>query len=351
MSLEQPTMKLAATAPLTDGGPRCLSYADAVNEALHLAMADNPDVFVIGQNVTDETGVFGSCTGLLARFGPKRVIEAPLSENATGGWITGAALRGKRPVLILNRPDFLYLMLDQLINHANKWHYMFNGQLSAPLTVWAPIARGWGTGCQHTQSLHGVLMPIPGIKIATPSCAADGKGLLLSAIYDDNPCFVFDHRWAMRKAGRQPVPDGDVRTPLGKAALLRQGRDLTFVTFGHGVLVCRAAADRLAEDGISAAVLDLRSVKPLDRDGIIDAVAATGRAVVFDDAGWATAGAAAEIAAMLSEALFGRLHAPIARVTLPDAPTPSSYVLEQAYYPDVDQAVAAARATLSGPTT
>ena len=346
MSLEQPKMDLSDAAPHAAAGARNLTYIEAVNEALHLAMDRDPDVFVIGQNVTDETGVFGSCIGLLERFGPERVLEAPLSEAATGGWITGAAIRGKRPVLILNRPDFLFLMMDQLLNHANKWHYMFNGQVRVPLTVWAPVARGWGTGCQHTQALHGVMLPFPGLKMATPATAADGKGLLLESIFDDNPCFVFDHRWAMRKAGKQPVKAGDVRVPFASSAVARQGQDVTVITFGHGVFVVQEAAEELAAEGVSLHILDLRSVKPMDREGILNAVRRTGRAVVFDDTGWAQGGTSAEISALIHEELFADLKAPVRRVTCPDAPTPSSFVLEAAYYPGVDQVIGAVRGCL-----
>ena len=343
MSLEAPIREPIASA--SPQGERVLDYAKAVNEALALAMERDPNVFVIGQNTTDCTGVFGTCLGLAERFGAHRVIEAPLAETATAGWITGAALSGMRPVLILNRPDFLFLMMDQLVNHASKWHYMFNGQVRVPLTVWAPVARGWGTACQHTQALHGMFMHFPGFKVVTPSNAGDAKGLLLGSIFDDNPVMFFDHRRAMRFPSE--TPEGFYTVEIGRAARLREGSDVSLITLNLGVQLCLKAAEELAERGVSAEVIDLRSCKPWDREMIIDAVGRTGRAVVVDDSAWPMAGLAAEVSATLNEALFGRLKAPVARVTCPDAPTPSSYVLENAYYPTTADVVAAVSRAMS----
>lgn len=334
MSLEAPIRDVVASAP---EGARILDYSKAVNEALFLAMERDPSVFVIGQNTTDCTGVFGTCLGLSERFGAHRVIEAPLAETATAGWITGAAISGMRPVLILNRPDFLFLMMDQLVNHASKWHYMFNGQVRVPLTVWAPVARGWGTACQHTQALHGMFMHFPGFKVVTPSNAGDAKGLLLESIFDDNPVMFFDHRRAMRFAGE--TPEGYYTVKIGSAARVREGSDVTLITLNLGVALCQQAAEKLADRGVSAEIIDLRSCKPWDAKMVIDAVGKTGRGVVVDDSAWPMAGLAAEISATLHHALFGKLKAPVARITCPDAPTPSSYVLENAYYPGIDTVI------------
>jgi pyruvate/2-oxoglutarate/acetoin dehydrogenase E1 component len=343
MSLEPPLRGAPAT-PVA-AGERGLSYAQAVNEAIAVAMERDPGVFVIGQNVTDETGVFGTCLGLAERFGVERVIEAPLAETATAGFVTGAAMRGMRPVLVLNRPDFLYLMMDQFLNHAAKWHYMFGGQVAVPLTVWAPVARGWGTGAQHTQAMHGFFVHAPGVKVVTPSIAADAKGLLLSAIFDDNPTFVFDHRWAMRRGGH--VPEGFHTVPFGAGQVRREGTAVSLITFSHGVSVCLDAAEQLAGEGMSAEVVDLRSLKPFDEELLRRSVAKTRRAIVVDDSAWSFAGMAAELAAWISEHLWGALAGPVLRVTCPDAPAPSTNVLEDVYYPRSADVVRAARSLLA----
>ncbi len=340
MSLEAPIRETYRAAAFTLG-EREIPYSQAVNEALFEAMAKDDSVFVIGQNITDATGVFGTCLGLADQFGSERVIEAPLSETATAGWIAGAAIRGMRPVLIMNRPDFIYLMMDQLINHASKWHYMFDGKMSVPITVWAPVARGWGTACQHTQALHGTFMHFPGVKVVTPSNPSDSKGLLISSIFDDNPVMVFDHRRAMRIPGH--AAEGYYDLPLGEGAVVRDGKDITLVTLTLGVHRCMEAADALAADGIEAEVIDLRTVKPLDIDLVLTSVLKTGRAVIVDDSAWPLGGLAAELSATIGERLHGRLKTPTQRVTCPDAPAPSSYVLEDAYYPDIDAIVGAVR--------
>lgn len=344
MSLEEPQRRPSPTAAEPEGR-RVLGYAVALNEALTLAMERDPNVFVMGQGVTDDTGVFGVTVGLRERFGPDRVFEVPLSEAATMGIAVGAALRGKRPVFVNNRPDFLYLMMDQIVNHASKWSYMFDGRVAVPLVVWAPVARGWGTGAQHTQAVHGLFMHVPGLKIVTPSNAADAKGLLLSAIFDDNPVLFFDHRLAMRHGAE--VPAGFYTTPLGAGVVKRPGQDMTVVTFSHGVLECLKAAETLEAEGISCEVLDLRSLAPLDRDIVLQSVSRTGRAIVFD-AAWPVAGAAAELSAMIAESCHGRLKAPVRRITCAEAPTPAAFVLEAAYYPGPDTLVKAVR-DLVGP--
>lgn len=335
MSLEAPVRETQTENTLA-AGERGLTYSEAINDALTVAMERDDSVFIIGQNVTDKTGVFGTCLGLADRFGAHRVIEAPLSETATAGFVTGAAIRGQRPVLILNRPDFLFLMMDQLVNHASKWHYMFNGTFTVPLTVWGPVARGWGTACQHTQALHGMFMHLPGFKVVTPSNGTDAKGLLLESIFDDNPVMFFDHRRAMRLPGVRHVPEGYYTVPLGSANVLREGRDVTVISLTLGIFLCQEAVKTLGDDAPDVELVDLRSIKPWDRDLVLSSVRKTGRAVIVDDSAWPMAGMAAEISATISEELFSKLKAPVRRVTLPDAPAPSSYVLENAYYPDAD---------------
>lgn len=316
-----------------DGDARSLSYAEALYEALDAAMGLDPNVFVIGQGAdTPPNGIFGVTRGLWEKYGADRCCDSPLSEAAITGICTGAAMAGMRPVYLHNRPDFLYLAMDQLINHAAKIHYMDAGQTRVPLVIWAPIARGWGSGAQHAQAIQGMLIGIPGLKIVAPSTPYDAKGLMLAAIADNNPVLFFDHRFVMRQSG--PVPAGIYRVPIGKAVLREAGTDLTIVGSSHTLLLAQQALASLRQDRpVSADVLDLRSLKPLDSEAIIHSVNKTGRLVVVDT-GWNIGGVTAEIAAIAAEHCYKTLRAPVRRIGLPDAPTPAGYALEQAYYPD-----------------
>jgi acetoin:2,6-dichlorophenolindophenol oxidoreductase subunit beta len=222
---------------------RVVSYVQAVNEALALALEHDPHVFVLGQGVDDPTAMFGTTKGLQARFGPARVFDTPLSEEGMMGVATGAAMNGMRPVYMHNRPDFVLLAFNQLVTHAAKFHFMDNGATTVPLVVWAAIGRGWGSGAQHSQAIHGMLLGVPGLKIVMPSTPADAKGLLLSAILDNNPVCVFEHRWLMKKDG--VVPEGLYRVPIGKGVYRRRGADVTIAGVSHAIeLGTQAAAAR-----------------------------------------------------------------------------------------------------------
>lgn len=317
----------------TDGDTRSLSYTEALYEALDAAMGLDPNVFAIGQGAdTPPNGIFGVTRGLWEKYGADRCCDSPLSEAAITGICAGAAMAGMRPVYLHNRPDFLYLALDQLINHAAKIHYMDAGQTRVPLVIWAPIARGWGSGSQHSQAIQGMLIGVPGLKILAPSTPYDAKGLMLAAIADNNPVLFFDHRFVMRQSG--PVPEGIYRVPIGKAVLRETGTDLTIVGSSHTLLLAQQALAALRQDRpVSADVLDLRSLKPLDTEAIIASVNKTGRLVVVDT-GWNIGGVTAEIAALAAEHCYKALRAPVRRVGLPDAPTPAGFALEQVYYPD-----------------
>lgn len=322
------------------GEGRVLTYGAAINEALSIALEQDPNVFVLGQGVDDPSAMFGTTRGLAERFGSDRVFDTPLSEEGMMGASTGAAMNGMRPVFMHNRPDFVLLAFNQLVTHAAKFHFMDNGQTTVPLVVWAAIGRGWGSGAQHSQAIHGMLLGVPGLKIVMPSTPHDAKGLLLSAILDNNPVCVFEHRWLMKKDGI--VPEGFYRVPIGKAIYRRRGTDVTIVGASHAIELGMQAARQLAEEGIDAEVVDLRTLKPIDEALVLESLHKTGRLVVVDTA-WMTGGLCAEIGCLAAERAFADLRAPIARVGLPDVPTPAGFALEQVYYPDAARIADAVR--------
>ncbi len=319
---------------------RVLSYAQAINEALTIALDSNPEVFVLGQGVDDPTAMFGTTKGLQKQFGVDRVFDTPLSEEAMMGVSAGAAMNGMRPVFMHNRPDFVLLAFNQLVTHAAKFHFMDNGQTNVPMVVWAAIGRGWGSGAQHSQAIHGMLLGVPGLKIVMPSTPYDAKGLLLSSILDNNPVCVFEHRWLMKKDG--VVPEGFYRVPIGKGVYRRRGSDVTIVGASHAIELGFQAATQLAGEGIEADVIDLRTIKPLDERIVLESLHKTGRIVVVDTA-WMKGGVCAEIGCLAAEKGFADLKAPVVRIGLPDVPTPAGYTLEQFYYPDTARIANAVR--------
>jgi pyruvate/2-oxoglutarate/acetoin dehydrogenase E1 component len=319
---------------------RVISYAQAINEALSLALENDPNVFVLGQGVDDPTAMFGTTRGLPARFGHNRVFDTPLSEEAMMGVSTGAAMNGMRPIFMHNRPDFILLAFNQLVTHATKFHFLDNGQTTVPLVVWAAIGRGWGSGAQHSQAIHGMLLGVPGLKIVMPGTPYDAKGLLLSAILDNNPVCVFEHRWLMKKDG--VVPEGFYRVPIGKGIYRRRGKDVTIVGASHAIELSLQAANQLDSETIDAEVIDLRTIKPLDEHIILESLHKTGRLLVVDTA-WMKGGLCAEIGCLAAEKGFADLKAPVVRIGLPDVPAPAGFTLEQFYYPDTARIADAVR--------
>lgn len=322
------------------GEGRVVTYAQAINEALTIALEQDPNVFVLGQGVDDPGAMFGTTRGLAARFGPDRVFDTPLSEEAMMGVAAGAAMNGTRPVFMHNRPDFVLLAFNQLVTHAAKFHFMDNGQTTVPMVVWAAIGRGWGSGAQHSQAIQGILLGVPGLKIVMPSTPYDAKGLLLSAILYNNPVCVFEHRWLMKKDG--VVPRGTYRVPIGKGIHRRRGSDVTIVGASHAIELGMQAATQLATEGIETEVIDLRTIKPIDESIILESLHKTGRIVVVDTA-WMKGGVCAEIGCLAAEKGFAGLKAPVVRIGLPDIPTPAGYTLEQFYYPDAVRIAKAVR--------
>jgi pyruvate dehydrogenase E1 component beta subunit len=309
---------------------RVLSYVEALHEALSLALELDPKVLILGQGVNDPKGMFGVTTGLHEKFGKDRVFDTPLSEEGMTGICTGASMNGLRPVYMHNRPDFLLLAFNQIVGHASKIHYMDNGETNVPLVIWSAIGRGWGSGSQHSQAIQGLLLGVPGLKIVMPSTPHDAKGLMLSAIADNNPVLIFEHRWSMRNKG--VVPEGAYKISLGKGIYRRKGNDLTIVGTSHILELAIKAADEL--EGITADVIDLRTIKPLDEKIIIDSLQKTGRILIVDT-GWEMGGVCAEIGCMVAEKGFSFLKGPVRRLGLSDIPSPAGFTLEQYYYPDV----------------
>lgn len=310
---------------------RFLQYSLAINEALHQMMAQDKSVFLIGQGTKSPWYVGNTARGLLERFGADRLIDTPVSENATTGLAVGAAISGMRPVVVHPRMDFMLYAMDPIINQAANWHYMFGGKTAVPLVIWGIINRGGEQAAQHSQALHALFAHIPGLKVVMPATPYDAKGLLISAIKDNNPVVYIDDRWLYNLSG--VVPKVPYEVPIGKAVLRKKGRDLTIAAVSYMANEAVKAAVILEKRGIGAEVIDLRSVKPLDKQTLLNSVRKTGRLIVAD-VGWMSFGAAAEVSALVTENAFKYLKAPIMRVALPDCPAPASRRLEKIYYPD-----------------
>ncbi|MFH0772483.1 MAG: alpha-ketoacid dehydrogenase subunit beta [Candidatus Omnitrophota bacterium] len=314
----------------SDGTGRKISYIEAVREAFYQALDRDKRVFIMGQGVDDQTAMFGATLGLQRKYGPERVFDVPLSENALTGVAIGAALTGMRPVYMHNRPDFLLVAMDQIVNHASKWSYMFGGNGNVPMVIWAPVGRGWGTAAQHSQALQGLFMHVPGLKLAAPSTPYDAKGLIISAIADNNPVLIIEYRWQFKHTGY--VPEEVYSIPFGRGVVRKTGKDVTIVGVSYMVIEALRAAEELRKEGIDAEVIDPRTLKPLDEEIILESIDKTGRLVVADT-GWKTGGVSAEIAAIAVEKAFKSLKKPVKRVCCPDIPTPASYTLEAKFYP------------------
>jgi pyruvate/2-oxoglutarate/acetoin dehydrogenase E1 component len=305
------------------------TFANAINDALQIAMTLDSSVISYGLGVTDPKAVFGTTSGLEQLFGSDRVFDMPTSENAMTGIAIGASLNGIKPVMTHQRLDFFLLALDQLVNGAAKWHYMFGSQISVPITIRLILGRGWGQGPTHSQSLQAWFAHIPGLKVVMPTTPADAKGLLLASIFDPNPVVFLEHRWLHNTVG--DVPDGDVRELLGKAHVIHAGRDVTLVSMSYMTIEAIHAADYLKTQGICCEVIDLRTIKPLDWQTVFDSVDRTGRLLALDS-GFTTGCVAGEIIARVAMEKFDALKIPPARLAMPDVPEPTSYGLTSGFY-------------------
>ena len=317
---------------------RTLSYCDAIREALWQTMEEDPSVVLFGEGVDDPRAIFGSTRGLKERFGNRRVFDVPLSENGMTGVAIGAALTGLRPVMTHQRMDFLLYAMDQLVNHAAKRCYASGGRQCVPMTIRAIVGRGWGQGPQHSQSLQAWLAHVPGLKVVMPATPYDAKGLLRAAIQDPNPVICIEHRTLYDEVGE--VPEAPFSVPLGEGIVRHQGIDVTIAATSYMAVEALRALPALAQAGISAELIDLRTIKPLDRELVLASVRKTGRLVIADT-GWAFCGVSAELAALVAEQAFESLKAPVRRVALPDAPTPTSRALEAAFYPAANELIRA----------
>lgn len=320
---------------------RDLKFFQAINEATDLCMARDASVYLMGLHVpADPKGIFGTVLGLQKKYGPERVMDMPTAENGMTGVAIGSALVGMRPIMVHQRIEFALLAVEQIINQAANWHYMFGGQDRMPLVIRMMVGRGWGQGPQHSQSLQAMFAHVPGLKVVMPVTPHDAKGLLIAAVEDNNPVIYLEHRWLHNIYG--PVPEGRYTVPIGKARTARSGTDITIVATSYMVLESLRAADLLAKDGIEAEVVDVRSLRPLDTGHILESVQRTGRLLAVDGA-WRSLGFAAEILALVAERAYGTLKAAPQRVTFPDLPSPSTPALAQHFYPRAVHVVNAAR--------
>jgi len=317
---------------------RKIKYVQAINETFHQLMEKHDDIFIIGIGVKSPWYVGQSCVGLYERFGNKRVIDTPVAENSMTGIAGGAAIAGMRPIMIHPRMDFMLYAMDQIVNHASNWHYMFDGKISVPLTIRGIINRGGEQACQHSQALHAFFAHVPGVKVVMPSTPYDAKGLLVASVYDKNPVIYIDDRWLYEIEGE--VPEDLYSCEIGKGIIRRYGTDVTIVACSYMALEAEKAGEVLEEKGISAEVIDLRSVKPFDKELILESAKKTGRLVVAD-VGWKSFGVSAEIVASIVADGFDWLKTLPARIALPDAPAPSSSALEKKYYPNANTLVSA----------
>jgi len=322
-----------------------VTYRDALRVTLAEEMRQDPTVFLFGEDVGRYGGAYAVSRGLLDEFGPARVIDTPMSEAVIVGAAVGAAIVGGRPVAEIMYMDFVTLVMDQLVNQAAKLHYMFGGQVRVPMVVRVQQGTGRGAGAQHSQSLEAWFAHVPGLKTVAPSTPADAAGLLRAAIRDDDPVLFIEHKGLYGRKGEAPPPGHVV--PIGLADIKRPGADVTVVAWSNLVHTALAAADDLAAEGISVEVLDLRTVSPLDREGILDSVRRTGRLLVVHEA-VRTMGLGAEIAALVAENLHSRLKAPVSRLATRDVVLPANTALERALIPDVGAVVAAVRTLMVG---
>lgn len=328
---------------------RRLTTHKAIAEAISQEMERDANVFYMGEDVGKYGGIFGATTGLLEKWGPERIMDTPISETGFIGAALGAALEGMRPIAEIMFADFAGVCLDQIYNHIAKVHYMSGGNFKVPLVITMAMGGGYSDAAQHSQCLYGMFAHLPGLKVVIPSTPRDAKGLMISAIRDDNPVLYFMHKGLMGLGwmspysfNTAPVPEEPYTVPIGQADVRRPGKDVTIATVGMMVHRSLAAAERLADEGIDAEVLDLRSLVPLDREAIVASVRQTHRLLVVDE-DYLSFGMTGEVAAVVAERALDYLDAPVRRLAVPDIPIPYSRPLEQFAIPSTDRIVATVR--------
>lgn len=310
---------------------RKITYCEAIREAMHQEMERDPAVFVYGIGVPDHKGVFETTFGLVEKFGEKRCFDTPISEDTMTGFGLGAAINGMRPIHIHIRVDFLLLAMNQIANMVSCCRYASGGSLKVPMVIRAVIGRGWGQGFQHSKSMHSVFAHIPGLKVIMPTTPRDAKGLLISAIRDDNPVIMVEHRWLYWQKGE--VPSEPFTIPIGEPNVLRSGSDLTIVATSWMNAEALKAAEILDKKGISIEIVDPRTIAPLDDGFIIKSVEKTGRCVIADN-DWLHCGFSAEVSSRIYEKCFGKLKLPIERIGFAPTPCPTARHLENIFYPN-----------------
>lgn len=321
-----------------------MRYAEALRSALREEMQRDSSVWLMGEDIAVYGGVFKVSKDLMAEFGPERVRDTPISEQTLTAMAVTAAMSGTRPVLEIMYADFLPLSIDALMNQASIYNYIWNGQVTMPFVLRTQGGGGAGAGAQHSKSLDALVAHIPGLKVVAPATAADAKGLLKAAIRDDHPVVFLEHKLLYNT--RDEVPDGDHLVEIGKARIARVGSDVSIIASSKMVVDALKAADELAKEGISAEVIDLRTLRPLDRETIKASIARTHHAVVVNE-GWCFCGYVAELSATIMESCFDDLDAPVERVATHDIPIPYSEPLESTVLPDANKIAAAARRALA----
>jgi pyruvate dehydrogenase E1 component beta subunit len=345
-------MTITEVPRTTQQPTRRLSTSKAMVEAIAQEMERDESVFYLGEDVGAYGGIFSSTTGLLDRFGPDRIIDTPISETAFIGLGIGAAVEGMRPIVEVMFTDFMGVCLDQIYNHMAKIHFESGGNVKVPMVLTMAAGGGYSDGAQHSQCLWGTFAHLPGMKVVVPSNPADAKGLMTSAIRDDNPVVYIFHKGIMGLAwmAKNPrnvdeVPEGEHVVPIGKARIAREGSDVTVATLSLSVHHALDVAEKLAPEGIDVEVLDLRSLVPLDREAILESVGKTGRLVVVDE-DYQSFGLSGEVVATVADHDPGMLRMPVKRVAVPDVPIPYAHDLEYAVLPRHDRIEAAIRASL-----
>lgn len=309
---------------------RNIKYTEAIREATDIVMERDKSVYLMGLGVPDPKGIFGTTLNLQNKYGADRVLDTPLAENGMTGIGLGTALLGFRPIMTHQRVEFVLLAMEQIINQAAKWCYMNAGKMNVPMVIRLIIGRGWGQGPQHSQSLETLFAHIPGLKVVMPATPYDAKGLMIAAVEDNNPVIFIEHRWLHNIFG--DVPEGHYSTEIGKARVAKEGKDITIVTHSYMLLEAIRAAEMVEKLGVSAEVIDLRTIRPLDKESILNSVSKTGRLVVADN-GWTTYGVSSEIVSIVTENIFDKLKFAPARMGVAEVPIPSTRALAKFCYP------------------
>ncbi|MGB3933871.1 MAG: alpha-ketoacid dehydrogenase subunit beta [bacterium] len=321
---------------------REITFAEATMEAMAEEMERDERVFIMGEDIARQGGIFGQFKGLPQKFGFERVMDTPISETAIVGACVGAALAGMRPVADMHFVDFITVAMDEVVNQMAKIRYMFGGQCKVPVVLRAPDGAARSAAAQHSQCLESWFVHVPGLKVVLPSNPADAKGLLKSAIRSDDPVLYFEHKDLFRMKG--PVPEGDFLVPIGKGKVVREGTDVTIVSYSATLHKALKAAEALAEEGIQAEVVDLRSIVPLDKETLFESVKKTGRLVIAHEA-TKNGGVGSEVAAVVAEEIIEYLDGPIKRVGAKFVPIPFSPALEPLMLPQVEDIIAAVKET------